>query len=74
MIGIWLLFRFRRLFDHSPDCLSTRWKVGLIAPPIVYSPQKCLRDSHLKGAILGTSFGAAALPIFGHPSILCIDI
>jgi hypothetical protein len=42
VIGIWLLFPFGREFNHSADCFGTRWKVGLSAPPVVYSAQKVL--------------------------------
>jgi hypothetical protein len=68
-IRIWFLFHFGCQFNHSPDCFSPRRQIGLGTTPIIYSPQKRLRDSHLKGAILGTSFRTAARPIFGHLGI-----
>jgi hypothetical protein len=51
-IGICLLLHFGRLLHHSPNRFSARWKVDLIAPPIVYGAQKSLRHAHLKRAIL----------------------
>ena len=49
MIGVWLPFHFGRYFNHSPDCFSPRRQIGLGTTPIIHSPQKGLRDSHLKG-------------------------
>jgi hypothetical protein len=51
-IGVWLLLDFDRQFNKSPDCFSTRWKIGLAAAPVVYHPQKLLRYAHLKQGIL----------------------
>jgi hypothetical protein len=59
VIGVWLLLDFGRQFNKSPDCFSTRWKIGLAAAPVVYCPQKVLRHPHLKWAILGASRRAA---------------
>jgi hypothetical protein len=36
------LLHLGRQFNHSPNCFGTRWKVGLSAPPVVYSAQKVL--------------------------------
>jgi hypothetical protein len=35
-----LLLRLGRYFDHSPNCLGTRWEVGLTAPPLIDSAEK----------------------------------
>src|SRR5262249_49157557 len=42
LFSIRLLLHLSRQLYHSPNCLSTRWKVGLTAPPVVYSAQKLL--------------------------------
>ena len=42
LLSIRLLLHLSRQLNHSPNCLSTRWKVGLTAPPVVYSAQKLL--------------------------------
>ena len=56
-VGILLFFYFGRHFNHSPDCFSTRRDVDLLAAPVVYHPQKGLRDTHLKRPILNASRG-----------------
>jgi hypothetical protein len=42
VIGVRLPFHFGRYFNHSPNCFSTRRKVDLTAPPVVYGAQKVL--------------------------------
>ena len=42
LLSIRLLLHLSRQLNHSPNCLSTRWKVGMTAPPVVYSAQKLL--------------------------------
>jgi hypothetical protein len=62
VVGVWVLLDFGRGFNESPDCLSTRWEVGLAAAPVVYYPQKLLRYPHLKQAILRVFRWAATGP------------
>jgi hypothetical protein len=50
-IDAWFLF-FGSQLNKSPDRFGTGREVGLGAPPVVYHPQKVLRNSHLKHAIL----------------------
>jgi hypothetical protein len=71
-IGVWLFLDFDRQFNKSPDCFSTRWKIGLAATPVVYHPQKLLRYPHLKQAILRAFRWAATGPIAACH--FCVDI
>jgi hypothetical protein len=62
---LWLFrlrFDFGPQFSESPDCFGTGRKVDLGAAPVVYHAQKCLRDPHLKHAILWPFGGAAGGP------------